>query len=293
MCVLSRHLSVVFRMSASTSISIGSLKQRKSPATTACSPSSPPKASAKSPQQQTTPRQQNKRTVVPSSSSSLVERLVVEPLRSHAFLVLLAVRCCAAVYNQIWDCDETYNYWEPLHFLLYGNGFQTWEYSPVYSLRSYLYLGVHAAPLVPLVHLAISKIYVFFALRFVLALVSSACEAYMFAALRRIEQTARLPHVATFYLLLTLSNVGMFLSATALLPSTSCQYLATLAFAALIDGRSRVCIAAVGASVLLVWPFAAILGVPCLVHMLLQHPRGYFLKHHNYNKTHSFIQIDP
>ena len=23
---------------------------------------------------------------------------------------------------------QVYNYWEPLHFILYGSGMQTWEY---------------------------------------------------------------------------------------------------------------------------------------------------------------------
>lgn len=32
------------------------------------------------------------------------------------------------------------------HFLLYGEGFQTWEYSPVYAIRSYGYLLLHAIP---------------------------------------------------------------------------------------------------------------------------------------------------
>ena len=32
------------------------------------------------------------------------------------------------MFNIIHDCDEVYNYWEPLHYLLYGYGKQTWEY---------------------------------------------------------------------------------------------------------------------------------------------------------------------
>jgi len=44
------------------------------------------------------------------------------------------------------DCDETYNYWEPTHFLLFGKGFQTWEYSPKFALRSYLYILTHTVP---------------------------------------------------------------------------------------------------------------------------------------------------
>jgi hypothetical protein len=42
------------------------------------------------------------------------------------------------------DCDETFNYWDPLHYLLFGRGFQTWEYSPQFSLRTYAYVLLHA-----------------------------------------------------------------------------------------------------------------------------------------------------
>jgi hypothetical protein len=52
----------------------------------------------------------------------------------------------SAGLNIIHDCDETYNYLEPLHFLLgHGSGMQTWEYSAAFALRSYLYLSLHAA----------------------------------------------------------------------------------------------------------------------------------------------------
>ncbi|POI29171.1 hypothetical protein CIB84_007079, partial [Bambusicola thoracicus] len=32
------------------------------------------------------------------------------------------------------------------HYLIYGKGFQTWEYSPAYAIRSYAYLWLHALP---------------------------------------------------------------------------------------------------------------------------------------------------
>jgi hypothetical protein len=38
------------------------------------------------------------------------------------------VRLVSARYNLIHDCDEVFNFWEPLHYLLYGYGKQTWEY---------------------------------------------------------------------------------------------------------------------------------------------------------------------
>lgn len=66
-----------------------------------------------------------------------------------AFALLAAARLLSAVLNIIHDCDETYNYLEPLHFLLYGSGMQTWEYSAQFALRSYLYLLLHAAAAAP------------------------------------------------------------------------------------------------------------------------------------------------
>ena len=47
------------------------------------------------------------------------------------------------MWSGISDCDETFNYWEPLHYLIYGKGFQTWEYDPQYGLRSYFYILLH------------------------------------------------------------------------------------------------------------------------------------------------------
>ena len=42
--------------------------------------------------------------------------------------ILLIARGLSASHNLVHDCDEVFNYWEPLHYLLYGYGFQTWEY---------------------------------------------------------------------------------------------------------------------------------------------------------------------
>ena len=44
------------------------------------------------------------------------------------FVALGMLRYMSASSNIIHDCDEVFNYWEPLHFLLYKTGFQTWEY---------------------------------------------------------------------------------------------------------------------------------------------------------------------
>eukprot|EP01052_Picozoa_sp_SAG31_P026337 SAG31_NODE_2380_length_5833_cov_1.859435_3_plen_143_part_00 len=39
-------------------------------------------------------------------------------------LALLLVRVSAATFTMITDCDETFNYWEPVHFVLFGWGYQ-------------------------------------------------------------------------------------------------------------------------------------------------------------------------
>eukprot|EP00979_Chaetoceros_neogracilis_P000889 scaffold187_cov266-Chaetoceros_neogracile.AAC.19 len=52
----------------------------------------------------------------------------------------IAVRIAFANKAPITDCDEVFNYWEPLHFIQYGYGMQTWEYASQYALRTYAYL---------------------------------------------------------------------------------------------------------------------------------------------------------
>jgi alpha-1,2-mannosyltransferase len=44
------------------------------------------------------------------------------PSTTTFFSLALVVRLLAARYAVLDDCDEVYNYWEPLHLLLYGTG---------------------------------------------------------------------------------------------------------------------------------------------------------------------------
>jgi len=48
---------------------------------------------------------------------------------------LLAMRLASAALNTVHDCDEVFNYWEPLHNLLHGSGLQTWENRCVRALQ--------------------------------------------------------------------------------------------------------------------------------------------------------------
>lgn len=62
---------------------------------------------------------------------------------SSAFRIFFMVRCISALYGVIQDCDEVFNYWEPMHYLQHGYGLQTWEYSPEFGIRSWAYILVH------------------------------------------------------------------------------------------------------------------------------------------------------
>lgn len=85
--------------------------------------------------------------------------------------------------------NTVYNYWEPVHLLAGPNSkekaFQTWEYAPQYAIRSWAYIALHAW--VPaLMTLAQLPPYAgFFVLRFVLAAVSSLCDAFLYDAVAR------------------------------------------------------------------------------------------------------------
>lgn len=70
------------------------------------------------------------------------------PSLSTAIFLIFCARALAAKYSIISDCDETFNYWEPLHFISYPSkdlsrsdpSFQTWENAPEYGIRSWAYL---------------------------------------------------------------------------------------------------------------------------------------------------------
>lgn len=189
-------------------------------------------------------------------------------IKSYSFIFILFVRSISACYNLIWDCDETYNYWEPLHYIMYNSGFQTWEYSPVYSLRSYFYIYIHALPLLPFKYV-LSKITLFYLLRFIFAIVSSKLESDLFQTLSTLSN-GKYAQIANYYFFFTITNAGMFLSSTSFLPSTFSMYLTCLAYTSwLQNGQSRAAILAIGTAVILGWPFAVLVGVPIAISICL------------------------
>lgn len=120
-------------------------------------------------------------------------------LTSPAFALLLVARLLAVSYSPIQDCDEVFNYWDPTHFLTHGFGLQTWEYSPVYAIRSWAYAGLHALiikfiqliviPLLSRLDLLPNSIstsaMLFYGLRCVFAVCSAAADTFLYLQIKR------------------------------------------------------------------------------------------------------------
>ena len=130
---------------------------------------------------------------------------------------------------------QVYNYWEPLHYLLYGYGMQTWEYSAAYALRSWWYIVLHLLVGWPVAVVAgdqHQKVVVFYLIKVVLGLLSAGAEYLLCDALaKRVH-----PHVGKLYLVFAAFSSGMFVSANALLPSSLAMVAMTFAAAGVLRG---------------------------------------------------------
>ncbi|XP_064638611.1 alpha-1,2-mannosyltransferase ALG9-like [Lineus longissimus] len=182
-----------------------------------------------------------------------------------AFKALMSARLCAAIWSNLSDCDETYNYWEPAHYLLYGKGFQTWEYSPIYAIRSYAYLWLHVLPLKVYVGAFLpNKILVFYFMRCILGFSCALCEVYFYKGVCR-QFGANTGRLALCILLL---STGMFISCSAFLPSSFAMYMTMLAMGGWFLNHTWAAILAVAASTIIGWPFAGIIGVPIAIDII-------------------------
>ncbi|KAK0171720.1 hypothetical protein PV328_005138 [Microctonus aethiopoides] len=192
---------------------------------------------------------------------------LIYPGGDTALKLLLSARFCSAIWSYISDCDETFNYWEPSHYLLYGQGQQTWEYSPQYALRSYTYLLMHMVP---------AKFYctifepnpvsVFYFVRCLLSVACALSEVYFYQNVCREFGI----HIARLTFVFLLTSSGMFISSAAFLPSSFSMYLSTIATAAWYARKYELAIFATAISSLLGWPFAALLGAPIAIDMLIR-----------------------
>ncbi|CAL4061344.1 unnamed protein product, partial [Meganyctiphanes norvegica] len=215
---------------------------------------------ARVPKEETKRRQSSSSVTKEASEGEVVH--IIEAWTPGAYTALKAIlsaRLCAAIWGIITDCDETYNYWEPTHFLLYGKGFQTWEYSPEYALRSYTYLLVHAVPgWIYSSLLQSNRMLVFFFIRCMLALGSSAAELFFYKGICKEFGS----NIGRLSLSIIVFASGMFIAATAFLPSSFAMYMTLLSMGAWYHQRHELAIFTTAISAFLGWPFAAAIGIP-------------------------------
>ncbi|KAI9710855.1 MAG: hypothetical protein M1812_007307 [Candelaria pacifica] len=186
-----------------------------------------------------------------------------------AFYAFAFVNLLAAAYGPIQDCDEVFNYWEPTHYLNHGYGLQTWEYSPEYAIRSWLYISLHAMigklwSIMP----STTKSSEFYFIRTILAFTCAGCEARLFSVISRTLN----PRMGILFLLAMIFSPGMFHASAAYLPSSFAMYTNMLGMAAFMDWRGGLRTAqgifwfATGGIV--GWPFATILITPFMLEEL-------------------------
>ncbi|KAJ7459090.1 glycosyltransferase family 22 protein [Mycena galericulata] len=190
------------------------------------------------------------------------------PSFSLAVRILLLIRFTGAMYSNIDDCDEVFNFWEPLHFLDHGYGFQTWEVSPEYAIRSWAYIVLHIFPArVSKLLLTGDKRAAFFAVRISLATVSVFAEAKFY---RTVYENIN-ERVGRYLFFMLLFNAGMWNASAfpALLPSSFAMYTSTFAFSYALapstaqnNRRTLAATLLFATGAIVGWPFALALSIP-------------------------------
>jgi len=220
-------------------------------------------------------------------------------LPSFLAILHIAIRISLANKAPITDCDEVFNYWEPLHFLQNGFGMQTWEYAPQFALRTYAYLLPMSivsrtydailklcrgsiltmlSNVVSLVGVAMEehaftmhKPLLFHLLRATLAFVTSITELRLINSLPSSNLA-----IATWFILLT--STGMYHTAPAYLPSTTVMIFFMNSMVEQMGGKmDRAIIWGLISCLVTGWPFCAVLFIPLgfqAVYLAYLNPQG-------------------
>ena len=198
------------------------------------------------------------------------------PSFAVAVALLSIPRLVAALMQPVTDCDEVFNYWEPLHYITHGFGQQTWEYSPDYALRSYAYLLPYAALLkiaeaiIPTHLLFIApKVALFYAVRIALASASAVVEGLLVNSVGA-TLGASTGWATLFGLALA---PGMMISAAAFLPSSFAMVCFSLALRAAMLRQHKPVVAWMVIGGWVGWPFVGLLCVPLAGLILLEYRR--------------------
>ena len=214
-------------------------------------------------------KRRKERTSQQRPTESVVSRS--SPILDNAWTILLISRLVSGIYNTIHDCDEVYNYWEPLHYLVYGYGMQTWEYSAAFALRSWWYIIIHALigwPLSLVLGSGSGKVVIFYGIKTVLAVASALAEYSLCKALAQRYHH----HVAKLYLVFSAFSSGMFVSSSAFLPSSVAMVAMTCCAAGILNGSRRIVIWGAVVGCMWGWIVAGLSFVPYALWVLWGSP---------------------
>ncbi|OBA26970.1 hypothetical protein HANVADRAFT_56122 [Hanseniaspora valbyensis NRRL Y-1626] len=188
----------------------------------------------------------------------------------------------APVFNIIQDCDETFNFIEPLNYMLRNFGKQTWEYSPEYGIRSWFYLLPYYNILsfgLKIINRYLPIWSLFYLLRVVLGFLMFKMESSLAVQLG----TNFNLDLSKIYLILTMLNSGIFHAGIELLPSSFALYCITFSInnflkykvrSILSDKKSQYfnktcfCILVGG---IMGWPFVLVLGLPYVLMFVFEY----------------------
>ena len=178
----------------------------------------------------------------------------------RALCVILASRAIVCAMNfTTFDCDEAFNFWEPLHYLTHGHGLQTWEHGGEFALRSYAYLAMHYP--VAMVGRALFGAddgrSTFALVRAALGASSAYCEADLVDAV-----SGRSAITGVILMVIFATNTGMAIASTAFLPSSFAMLCVTAATAAALRREHRRACKACVMAVVFGWPFSGIAAIP-------------------------------
>jgi alpha-1,2-mannosyltransferase len=165
------------------------------------------------------------------------------------------------------DCDEQYNYWEPLSLLVRGRGFTTWEYQPQFALRSYLYLLIHAPVPYLFASLGGQMVIAYYINRLLLSILYM-CSVYSLCRAVGHRLDIFPPHTANWLLFFFATSPASVQWSGAFLPSTFSTVFALFSLACLLRGRVRLAMCACVVQVVLGWPFTGILTLSTLIYII-------------------------
>lgn len=178
--------------------------------------------------------------------------------------LLVVSRVLYILHAIIPDCDETFNYYEPLNFLLRGFGKQTWEYSPEFSIRSYSYLMPFVALVKPMLWINPGWTFeIFYFVRFYLAALNVVSIHKLFKVIQKFNR-----ETAVLFLIFSIVNTGESHAAVNLVPSAVCLSLINLSLASFLNYQNSCKMnnalnstLFLGLAGLMGWPFVLAFGV--------------------------------